>query len=225
VEKMARAYKSYSTAFQIQLPKLWDKSPESPGIEVVIERRRTARRFTGRSLTVEEISKLLHFSYGITGATRISQSTDEYQCLRSAPSAGALYPLEVYLISWGIAGLKPGLYHYSVVHHALELLKTGDFSEPAGEYTFLDDIVKEACTLFLITAIFQRTMFKYNERGYRFVLLDAGHLGQNVCLMATAMNIGVLPIGGFLDDELNHLLGIDGVHESVVYPLLLGGLG
>jgi len=68
-------------------------------------------------------------------------------------------------------------------------------------------------------------MFKYNERGYRFVLLDAGHLGQNVCLMATAMNLGVLPIGGFLDDELNRLLDIDGVHESVVYPLLVGRLG
>lgn len=225
VEKMARAYKSYSTAFQIQLPRMWDKGVESPGIEAVMERRRTARQFTGGSLTVEEVSKLLHFSYGITGATRISQSSDEYQYFRSAPSAGALYPLEIYLVSWGIRGLEPGLYHYSVVHHALELLKTGDFSQPAGEYTFLDDIAKEACTLILISAVFQRTMFKYNERGYRFVLLDAGHLGQNVCLMATAMNLGVLPIGGFLDDELNRLLDIDGVHESVVYPLLVGRLG
>jgi SagB-type dehydrogenase family enzyme len=225
VEKMAHAYKSYSTAFQIQLPRMWDKSAQSPGIEGVIERRRTARQFTGGSLTVEEVSKLLHYSYGITGATPISQSSDEYQYLRSAPSAGALYPLEMYLISWGISGIEPGLYHYSVVHHALELLKTGDFSQHAAEYTFLDDIAKEACTLFLISAIFQRTMFKYNERGYRFVLLDAGHLGQNICLMATAMNLGVLPIGGFLDDELNRLLDIDGVHESVVYPLLVGTLG
>jgi SagB-type dehydrogenase family enzyme len=224
VEKMAHAYKSYSSALQIQLPRMWDKSAQSPGIEAVIERRRTTRQFTVRSLTMEEVSKLLHFSYGITGATPISQPPEEYQYFRSAPSAGALYPLEIYLVSWRITGLEPGVYHYSVVPHALELLKTGDFSKHAGEYTFLDDIA-EACTLFLISAIFQRTMFKYNERGYRFVLLDAGHLGQNICLMATAMNLGVLPIGGFLDDELNRLLDVDGVHESVVYPLLVGTLG
>jgi len=224
VEKMAHAYKSYSTATQITLPRLWDKNVHSPGIEAVIARRRTARQFTGRSLTVEELSRLLHFAYGITAAAPISKPQDEYQYFRSSPSAGALYPLEIYLVLWGASGLAPGVYHYSVVNHALELLKSGDFSRSVGEYTFSQGIAENACTLFIISAVFQRTMFKYNERGYRFVLLDAGHLGQNVCLMATAMHLGVLPIGGFLDDELNRLLDIDGVHESVIYPLFVGAL-
>lgn len=224
VEKMAHAYKSYPAAFRIPLPKVWEKSAESPGIERVIERRRTARQFAGRPLTLQEVSRLLHFSYGETGAARISQSSHEYQYFRSAPSAGALYPLEIYLITWGITDVEPGVYHYAVVDHALERLKGGNFSRDVGAYTFLDGIAEEACAVVLISAIFQRTMFKYNERGYRFVLLDAGHVGQNICLMSTAMNLGSLPIGGFLDDELNRLLDIDGVHESVVYPLLLGTL-
>jgi SagB-type dehydrogenase family enzyme len=224
VEKMAHAYKSYSVASQISLPRLWDENGKSPEIEAVVARRRTARQFAGRSLTVEELSKLLHFSYGITGAAPISKTQDEYQYFRSAPSAGALYPLEIYLVLWGISDLAPGVYHYSVFNHALELLKPGDFARSVGEYTFSQDIAEKASTLFVISAMFQRTMFKYNERGYRFVLLDAGHVGQNVCLMATAMHLGVLPIGGFLDDELNRLLDIDGVLESVIYPLLVGAL-
>jgi SagB-type dehydrogenase family enzyme len=222
VEKMAHGYKSYSTAYRIELPSKCRESTQSLGIEAVIERRRTARQFAGRSLTVEEVSKLLHFSYGITCASPIAKLPGEYQYFRAAPSAGALYPLEIYLVSWGVSGLDHGVYHYRVVDHALELLRTGDFSQHAGEYIFLTNVAKEACVLLLISAVFHRTMFKYSERGYRFVLLDAGHLGQNICLMATAMNLGVLPIGGFLDDDLNRFLDLDGVHEAVVYPLLVG---
>jgi SagB-type dehydrogenase family enzyme len=224
VEKMARGYKSYSAAPKITLPRLWDKCEQSPSIEAIIERRRTARTFTGRLLTLEQVSKLLHFAYGVTGAAPISELQNEYQYFRSAPSAGALYPLEIYLVLWGMTDLAPGIYHYSVVNHALELLKTGNFSQSAGEYTFSQNIAEAACMLFIISAMFERTMFKYNERGYRFVLLDAGHLAQNVCLISTAMHLGVLPIGGFLDDELNRLINIDGVHESVIYPLFVGML-
>jgi len=223
---MAHAYKAYSTAPQLRLPRLWDKDDHSSRIEAVIERRRTSRQFTSRSVSIVEISKLLHFSYGITGAAPISQSSaeEEFQYFRAAPSAGGLYPLELYLVLWRVTYLEPGIYHYSVVSHALERLKTGDFSQLAGEYTFAPEIAEKACVLLIISAMFERTFFKYNERGYRFVWLDAGHLAQNVCLVATALRLGVVPMGGFLDDELNRLIDIDGVHESVIYPLFVGTL-
>lgn len=142
--------------------------------------------------------------------------------MRAAPSAGALYPLEIYLIAWNIAGLDSGLYHYCVVPHCLEQLKTGDFAKLACEYAMADDISATASALFVVTAIFQRTMIKYQDRGYRFALLEAGHLAQNMCLMSAAMNLGILPIGAFLDDEVNLLLGLDGVNETALYPLAVG---
>lgn len=217
---MSQSYKSYPTFPQVSLPKEFDKS-KLP-IEEIIEKRRTIRDFSGHPLSIEEISKLLHFSYGITGSVPIPHLTTLLQYFRAAPSAGALYPLEIYLVAWNIKNMEPGIYHYHVLHHALECLEKGDFSDLAGEYTISKEITKKACVLFLISAIFQRTMFKYQERGYRFVLLDAGHVAQNLCLIATSMNLGVVLVGGFLDDELNRILKIDGVNETVVYPIIVG---
>lgn len=223
VEKMARSCKSYPTAPQIALPDHFE--PNGPSLETVIQKRRTLREFSGRPLVLDEIARLLHFSYGVTGSAAISQQATQRQFFRAAPSAGALYPLEIYLVVWNVVGLEPGIYHYHTINGVLECLKQGDFCEIVGEYTISKDLVEKACVLCLVTAVFQRTMFKYQERGYRFVLLDAGHMAQNMCLMAAAMNLGIIPIGAFLDDELNRLLGIDGVNESVIYPLLVGRAG
>lgn len=225
-EKMARSYKMYPAspryAFPLE-PSLHRTSGLS--IEEVIESRRTVRRFSGESITVEQLSILLHFSYGITCTISNPSLPEEHLSMRAAPSAGALYPLEIYLVAWNITGLESGLYHYCVVTHSLEQLKAGDFAKLACEYTMADDISNTASALFVVTAIFQRTMLKYQDRGYRFVLLEAGHLAQNMCLMAAAMNLGILPIGAFLDDELNRLLGLDGVNETAVYPLAVGRVG
>ncbi len=225
IEKMAGAYKSYPTHLRIPLPSQFNRQPPgSYSLEEIIERRRTIRQFSARPLALEQAAKLLHFSYGITGSVSIPHVPEERQSFRAVPSAGALYPLEIYLIGWNVEGLDPGIYHYHVPSNALESVEPGDFSDLVGECLISTEITKNASVLFVLTAIFQRTLFKYNERGYRFVLLEAGHLAQNMCLMATAMNLGLLPIGAFLDDELNRMIGVDGVNESAVYPILIGAL-
>jgi SagB-type dehydrogenase family enzyme len=222
-EKMAQPYKTYPTRSRIALPEHFDDPPAlAPAIKDIIRLRRTLRQFSGRPISLADASRLLYFAYGITHRPSDEDSPVDKQFFRAVPSAGALYPLELYMVAWRVVPLEPGIYHYSVLNHGLELIEPGDFSELAGEYTMSQEITEKASALFLVSAVFRRSMVKYHERGYRFVLLEAGHLGQNICLMATAMNLGILPIGGFLDDELNQLVGLDGVNETVIYPLLAG---
>jgi SagB-type dehydrogenase family enzyme len=142
--------------------------------------------------------------------------------LRAAPSAGALYPIEIYVVLHRTEGLVPGLYHYAVKDHALEQLQTEDLR---GEIVFRglgQEFLGKANLVLVFTAIFQRLRWKYQERAYRYALLEAGHLGQNVYLVGTSMGLGVCAVGAFLDDELNSLLGIDGQEEAAVYTLAVG---
>jgi SagB-type dehydrogenase family enzyme len=223
VEKMTHAYKSYPAHPRMKLPTPFDDAPAlPPSIDTVIRQRRTVRQFSGRPVTVADASRLLYFSYGITNKPPAEDLPVGGQFFRAVPSAGALYPLELYLVGWKVQPLDPGIYHYSVPDHGLELIKLGDFSAAVGEYTLAQEFVAKTSALILVSAVFRRTMIKYLERGYRFVLLEAGHLGQNLCLMATAMNLGILPIGGFLDEVLYQLLGLDGIDETVIYPFFIG---
>jgi SagB-type dehydrogenase family enzyme len=223
IGKMAHSYKVYPTAETISLPLYKPSaSPSSLTLEEVIHRRRSVRTFSGEPLSLSIISKLLHYSYGITSISAPPGLRSRDFCFRATPSAGALYPLELYLITWRSLGLNPGIYHYCVPTHSLELLAIGDFADEATKYTLCDDLAATAAGFFFVTALFQRTMLKYNERGYRFVLLDAGHLAENMCLMACNLGLGILPIGGFLDDEINRVLAVDGINETVVYAMAVG---
>jgi SagB-type dehydrogenase family enzyme len=224
-ERMAHSYKVYPTAQTISLPQVQHEvCPSSPTLEATIQSRRTARSFTGGSLSLSSLSKLLHYSYGVTATSASPGLHSNEFCFRAAPSAGALYPLEVYFVTWKTSGLNPGIYHYCVPSHSLELLTTGNFADESTKHVLSEELAETAAGLFFVTALFQRTMLKYNERGYRFVLLEAGHLAENMCLMACAMQLGILPIGGFLDDEINRFLLLDGVNEAVVYTLAIGGI-
>ncbi|HME25306.1 MAG TPA: SagB/ThcOx family dehydrogenase [Acetobacteraceae bacterium] len=229
IEKMAHSYKVYPTAKTISLPLIslpldeWSACASSLTLEEVIQRRRTVRTFSGEPLSLSIISKLLHYTYGITTtSTPPPGLRNRNVCFRAAPSAGALYPLEVYLVTWRTLGLNPGIYHYCVPTHSLELVAAGNFADEATEYTFCEDLIDTAAGFFFVTGIFQRTMLKYNERGYRFVLLDAGHMAENMCLMACSLGLGIVPIGGFQDDEINRVLAVDGINETVVYAMAVG---
>ena len=225
LRKMSHAYKTYPTSLQLSLPTPQGSSSRtSNGLEEIISRRRTIRAFTGEKLPLDVFSKLLFYSCGVTCRVRSPELDDEELCLRAIPSAGALYPLETYLVSWNVGGLEPGLYHYSVHAHALELLAPGGFAASVSDLILSGDLTTQTAAIFFITAMFQRTMIKYSERGYRFALLEAGHLAQNMCLMACELGVGVLPIGGFLDDEVNRFLSIDGVNEAAVYAMAVGAL-
>lgn len=206
-------YKVYAEAEEIPLPPPGD----SRGLytEDAIQQRRSVRDYSGQPMTLEEVSRLLYHTGGIT-EERWGHG------LRSAPSAGALYPIEVYPVVHRVEGLEPGLYHYAVHNHSLELLQAGDLRGEIVRHGLMQEFLGEANLVLVFTAIFQRLRWKYQERTYRYALLEAGHLGQNAYLAATSMGMGACAVGAFLDDDLNALLGVDGEDEAAVYMLSVG---
>jgi SagB-type dehydrogenase family enzyme len=213
----ARVFKAYRRRPRISLPE--DFSVGQLSVEEAIVQRRSIRQFSGDAITLPELAKLLFFTNGITAAPEHGTET---LFLRAAPSAGALYPIEIYPAVLSVAEVPAGIYHYNVRDHVLELLRPGDYRETLRRLCLFQDFILTANALFLMTAIFSRVKGKYGERGYRFCLLDAGHIAENTYLIATAMNLGVVTIGGFLDQEVNSFLGIDGLDEAIVYASAIG---
>ncbi|MBN2357352.1 SagB/ThcOx family dehydrogenase [candidate division KSB1 bacterium] len=206
-------YKEYP-----QAPKVALKVPILEGgrpIWQVLRERRSVRRFKGGAVTKAELSQLLWAAQGI------SHSAGGYQ-FRTAPSAGALYPIETYLAVHRVQGVDAGLYHYAVRLHALEQLRMGDYRQAAAQAALDQRMAHDAGLIFLWTAIFQRSVWKYRQRAYRYVYLDAGHIAQNVALAATALGLGSCQIAALYDEEANVLLGVDGEEESVIYMTVVG---
>ena len=180
-----------------------------------IYRRRSVRNFSDKSLKKNMLSQLLWASQGIT-----MESTG-YK-LRTTPSAGALYPVETYLIIHNVEDIDPGIYHYSVENHELEQIRQGDFREAITHASLDQDMTFTSNAVFIWTAIFNRSKWKYNQRAYRYVYLDAGHIAQNLALAAVALGLGTCQIGAFFDEEVNALLDVDGEEESVLYMTVVG---
>jgi len=141
---------------------------------------------------------------------------------RPVPSGGALYPLELYVVALAVEGIEAGVYHYHPFRHRLERLAGVERAQLAD--ALVDpQLAANATALLVVTAMFWRSRFKYGLRGYRFALLEAGHVIQNAVLVAAAMRLPALPLGGFYDCKLDELVGADGLEEASVYALLLGG--
>ncbi len=217
---MAKAFKQYPGRPAIALP--LDVELEEATIGDVIRARRTVRNFTGEPITIEQLSALLTYSYGITGQFTYNMQRPEIQYLRAAPSGGGLYPIEIYPVVLWVNGVAPGIYHYNVKAHALVELQSGNFHDTIPPLLSGQSFTKQCAVIFLLTAMFKRTTRKYGQRGYRFVLLDAGHIGQNFYLAATALSLGCLAIGGAYDRQIEEILHLDGVEESLVYVLAVG---
>lgn len=207
-------YKTYPDAPQIDLPQPNQASSKEKDLMSVITERRSHRDYnTSSALSLKHLSHLLYLAQGITS------KDDQF---RTVPSSGALYPLEIYPIVHRVTGLEPGLYHYAVEQHKLELVKPGDLRQPLVSAVLNQDFLGEAQVCFVVSGIFQRTRWKYHERTYRYVLMEAGHLGQNLYLAATALGLGVCGIGAFFDDPLNELLEVDGKAEAALYLVTVG---
>lgn len=206
-------YKVYQEAPKAKLP-----APERAGgmpVWEAVGRRRSVRDFRRSPVSTEDLSQLLWASQGVT------KVMGEY-ALRSAPSAGALYPVETYLSVQMVEGIEPGIYHYGVREHELELLQPGDFRAGVAKAALNQGFLAEAAVVFAWTAVFARSKWKYKERAYRYVYLDAGHIAQSVALAAVALGLGSCQIAALYDDEVNAILGVDGKEESVVYMTALG---
>jgi SagB-type dehydrogenase family enzyme len=219
-KRSARSYKLYNTMPQIPLPKEIANDKE-PLLWETLRQRRSARRYANEPISLSQLSKILYFSYGEVAELNCGTHTVG---LRTSPSAGALYPLDIYPLVLGVNSLESGLYHYNIPDHALELLKVIKVDE-LNDFllTYIqpgdNDWLRNAAILFFITATFRRNKMKYSERGYRAILIDIGHLAQNILLSATGLNLSSCPILGFCDDPTNDLLGVDGVEESIMYVI------
>jgi len=141
---------------------------------------------------------------------------------RTAPSAGALYPIETYVIANDVGKLKSGLYHYAIQSHQLERLRDGDLSRSIAMAALGQAICATAPVVFVWTAIVERLKWKYRQRAYRYIYLDAGHIAENLALAAVSLGLGTCQIGALFDDEVNRILDIDGTEETAIYMSVAG---
>lgn len=207
-----RDVKPYADRAKWPLP---EETASPADLDDVLFGRETARGFGPGPIDMADVGGVLRRMQSVT---RDNEGTDYPRPFRSAPSGGALYPLELYLWARSVDGLPPGLYHYDHYDHELDELGPVEL-----ERVFVqEDLVTSAAAGILIGAVFFRSVFKYGERGYRFVLLEAGHVAQNALLGCAARGLAAVPVGGYFDRELDRAIGLDGLHESVVYGLLLG---
>ena len=206
-------YKEYPNRTKIILP------PPQPGgkmtLDTVLRRRRSVRKFTSHALYREQLSYLLWASSGI-------QRRERGYAFRTVPSAGALYPIETYLVIQTVENILEGVYHYSVKSHLLEELQLGDVRRAISQAALGQQMCIEAAVIFIWTAIFERSKWKYKQRAYRYIYLDAGHIAQNLALSATSLNLGSCQIGALYDDEVNQIINVDGTQESVIYMSIIG---
>jgi SagB-type dehydrogenase family enzyme len=210
--KKPPVYKIYPDAVIIELPSPMNSSMPLPE---VLRGRRSVRRFTEEPLSLERLSFLLWACAGI-------RETRGGHNFRTAPSAGALYPIETYLAVNSVDGLQPGLYHYRIRDHALELLREGVMGEEIAHAALEQEMCAQAPVAFIWTAMFERSKWKYGQRAYRYVYLDAGHIGGNLAMAAVSIGLGSCQIAAAFDDEVNKLIGIDGAEESVLYMSVVG---
>lgn len=169
---------------------------ERHSFERLLAQRRSLREFSGAPLTLEEVARILWAAQGIS---------DEGG-LRTAPSAGALYPLEVYLVAGTVEGLAAGVYRYRPRHHELEQTVPGDRRVALAAAALGQDCVRHCAVALVLTAVYERVSGKYGERGPRYAHIEAGHAAQNAFLQAVALGLGSVVVGAFHDPEVKSVL-------------------
>ena len=206
-------YKSYPDNPKIELSKPNNIKTET--LSYAILNRRSNRDFLKKPLSIEQLSYLIWAS---TGIQRKEQGF-EY---RTAPSAGALYPIETYVVINNVKNIAQGVYHYNIESHYLEEIKKGDYRSAIAEAALNQPMCYHAAAVFIWTAIFNRSKCKYGQRAYRYIYLDAGHIAENLALSATSINLGTCQIAALYDDEVNQIIDIDGITESTIYLSVVG---
>jgi SagB-type dehydrogenase family enzyme len=208
-----KTYKTYPDAPRVAL----DPPDREGGVPLwqAIAHRQSIRNFQNKPLGMAQMSQLLWATQGIAR----EQMGFEF---RAAPSAGALYPIETYVVAHNAEHIEQGIYHYAVRDHQLEQIKKGDFRMDIAKAALDQDMAYSASAVFVWTAVFARATWKYGQRAYRYVYLDTGHIAMNFGLTAVALGLGSCQIGALYDGESNTLLGIDGKEESTLYMSVVG---
>lgn len=191
------------------------------GLWSALAERRTVRDFAARPISFAEFSTVLLWTWGMTryyNASRLDR-----RVLKTSPSGGARHPIEVYAVVQQVEGLASGIYHYSVEHSSLVRIRAGRFADRMVELFSGQAWIRNAAALFILTAVLPRSMWKYDHsRAYRVIHLDAGHLGQTLHLVTTALGLGVFSTAALKDREIEDLLHVDGVTETVIYAGAIG---
>ena len=181
-------------------------------VEEAIARRRSVRRYATESLPLSQLSQVLWAAQGLTGTGRF----------RAAPSAGATYPLEVFVFIGkdGIEGLQEGVYHYNVRNHSLEPHKAGDLREELSSAALDQEFIAQAPVDIVICALYERTGQRYGRRAERYVPMEVGHVGENIHLQAVALGLAVVMVGAFEDERVRKLMGLpEEVRPLYIIPL------
>ena len=180
-------------------------------VEMLFKQRRSVRSYQKSPLNLAEVGQLLWSAQGVSDA----------QGLRTAPSAGALYPLKLFVIVGDVNELSPGIYQYNPEKHSLLKTVNGDLRKSLQKAALNQSCIGGAAIIFVFTAIYQRTTWKYGKRGVRYVHMEVGHAGQNLFLQAEALGMGTVVVGAFDDDEVREVLNLD----TDVQPLSLMPVG
>jgi SagB-type dehydrogenase family enzyme len=206
-------YKTYADAPRTALPPA--DLQRGGSTARTIAGRRSTRTYADVPMTQAELAHVLFLTTGITN--------DPWdQARRSAPSSGALYPIETYAVVHNVEGIERGVYHYALREHALEQVRPGDFRSHTVDQALGQAFLGECGAVIFLTQILQRMRPKYQDRSYRYGLLEAGHIGENAYLAAVSIGLGACGVGAFLDDQINGMLGVDGTDEATVYMLAVG---
>jgi SagB-type dehydrogenase family enzyme len=208
----AEPYKRYPDLEKTALPTDWKRHGN---LYDALQNRRSNRRYGDAPLSLQDLAMLLWAGQGVTGRA------GSY-FFRAAPSAGALYPIETYLAINDVESVTPGLYHFQVLDFSLTKLSSGFPGAEVAQAALDQSFLAQAGVVFIWSAILRRNFAKYGHRGLRYVLMDAGHICQNVLLAAAALELGACPVAAFYDNDFNRLLDLDGEEESVVYLASVG---
>lgn len=222
---MRGAWKAYPGHGRMDLP---EPQRSSLTFDQAVAARRSssnvAAGFTGAPIRAEQLSAILANTYGVTAWADSTQIPGLSMPLRATCSAGALYPLEVYPVVFNVDGVSPGLYHYAVETHQLECLSEGDLKSSLLDATTYREALENASVLICVTAMLERSLMKYRNRGYRFLMNEVGAVLQSLYLSSAAVSVGGCAIGGFYDDEVGDVIGADNVNEVVTICFALGHL-
>jgi SagB-type dehydrogenase family enzyme len=189
-------------------------APEIAGdvsVEAALQKRRSVRSYAQEPLSMEDIAQLLWAAQGINSRNGF----------RTAPSAGALYPLEVCIVIGNVSGVEEGIYRYLPQKHSLTLVQSGDHRNRLSAAALGQACVREAPAVMILSGISSRITGKYGQRGIQYMMMEAGHAAQNVCLQAVTRQIGVVPVGAFKEDQVRDILQLDN-SELPLYLLPLG---
>lgn len=195
---------------KITLPEPRYKSQVS--VEEAILKRRSIRSYSDKPLKLEEISQLLWSAQGIT---------DQVRQLRAAPSAGALYPLETYIVVGNVSSLENGIYRYDPLNHEIIMTKKGEHRAELALASLGQSCVKKAAVSIVFAAVYDRITKKYGERGIGYTYMEAGHAAQNIYLQAESLDLGTVVVGAFTDDRVKNVVGMK-EEETPLYILPIG---